>query len=214
MGISRKSSELAGQGSLADALFSTVQQRVLALLFGQPHRSFYASELIQRIGSGSGAVQREIAKLARSGLVTQRRIGSQKHYQANPDSPLFEELCGIVRKTVGLAEPIRSALQPHKQHIQAAFIYGSVARQRDTAASDIDLMVLSEDLSYAELMGALDGPATLLGRPVNPTVYSAREWSKRLKDGNAFLMRVLEQPKLWVIGDESALSTGATDRPG
>ncbi len=89
--------------SLADALFTATQQRVLGLLFGEPDRSFYTSELIGRLGAGSGAVQRELKRLAESGLVTVKRIGNQKHYQANPDSPVFEELCGLVRKTVGLA---------------------------------------------------------------------------------------------------------------
>ncbi len=87
--------------SLADALFTATQQRVLALLFGEPGRSFYTSELIDRIGAGSGAVQRELKRLAGSGLVTVKRIGNQKHYQANPDSPVFEELCGLVRKILG-----------------------------------------------------------------------------------------------------------------
>ncbi len=84
--------------SLADALFTATQQRVLALLFGEPDRSFYTSELIARIGAGSGAVQRELKRLAESGLVTVKRIGNRKHYQANPDSPVFEELCSITRK--------------------------------------------------------------------------------------------------------------------
>ena len=88
------------RASLADALFSTVQQRVLGLLFGQPERSFYTGELIQLIGAGSGAVQREIARLEKSGLITMRRSGVQKHYQANPKSPLFQELRSIARGSV------------------------------------------------------------------------------------------------------------------
>ncbi len=95
--------------SLADALFTTTQQRVLALVFGQPSRSFFASELIELTASGSGAVQRELKRLASSGLVTVTRIGKQKHYQANPDCPVFEELCALVRKTVAMVEPIRQA---------------------------------------------------------------------------------------------------------
>ena len=100
------------QQSLADALFSTTQQRVLALLFGQPGRSFYATELIGLTSAGSGAVQRELARLEQSGLVTVRRLGAQKHYQANPDSPLFAELCSIMRKTVAVAEPLKEVLAP------------------------------------------------------------------------------------------------------
>src|SRR4030081_2131411 len=110
------------EGSLADALFSTTQQRLLGLLFGQPDRSFYATELIKRLGAGSGAVQRELARLEESGLVSVSRVGTQKHYQANPDSPLFAELCGIVQKTVGIAEPLRSALKKLAPRIVAAFV--------------------------------------------------------------------------------------------
>src|SRR5688572_15305175 len=134
MGIATISSGRAKrQASLADALFSTTQQRVLGLLFGQPDRSFYATELIAQAGAGSGAVQRELARLEQSGLVTVRRVGTQKHYQANPASPLFDELCGIARKTIGLAEPLRQALAPLTAAIDAAFVFGSVAKKQDTA---------------------------------------------------------------------------------
>lgn len=188
--------------SLADALFSATQQRVLGLLFGQPERSFYATELIGLAGGGSGGVQRELARLAQSGLVTVRRIGNQKHFQANPDSPIFEELHGIAFKTIGLAEPLRKALAPLAAQIRAAFVYGSVAKRQDTATSDVDLMVVSDSLSYADIFGALESVATQLARPVNPTVYTRKELAKRIKEGNAFMTRVLAQPKLWLIGDE------------
>jgi len=193
--------------SLADALFSTVQQRVLGLLFGHPERSFYASELIQLVGAGSGAVQREIARLEQSGLVTMHRSGAQKHYRANPKSPLFRELRSIARKTVGLAEPLRAALEPLKAQITASFVYGSVAKRRDTAASDIDLLVLSDTLTYGDVFKVLDPLNTRLGRSVNPSVYSRAEWLKRVKGGNAFATRVIAQPKLWIIGGEHDLPT-------
>ena len=192
--------------SLASALFSTTQQRVLGLLFGQPDRSFYATELIALTSGGSGAVQRELARLEHSGLVTVRKVGTQKHYQANPDSPLFSELCGIAQKTVGLAEPLRAALLPLVSRIVAAFVYGSVPRGQDTAASDIDLMVVSDRLTYADVFEALEPVNTKLGRTVNPTVYSRRELTKRIKEGNAFVKRVLAQPKLWLIGSEDDLA--------
>jgi len=192
-------------GSLADALFSAGQQRVLGLLFGQPARSFYANELIALAGGGSGAIQRELARLERAGLVTTRRIGSQKHFQANPDSPLFEEIASIVRKTFGLAIPLREALAPHGKRIHAAFVYGSVAKRRDTAASDIDLMVISDKLGYSDLYAALETAGGRLGRSVNPAVYSRKELARRRKSGNAFVKRVLEQPKVWIVGGEGDL---------
>ena len=190
---------------LADALFSTTQQRVLGLLFGQPGRSFYATELIGLAGAGSGAVQRELARLEGSGLVTVRRLGSQKHYQADAKSPLFAELVGIARKTFGMAEPLRAALAPLAPQISAAFVYGSVARRQDTGRSDIDLMVVADKVGYADIFAAVERCGELLGRPVNPTVYSRREFSKRLKDRNAFLTRVLAQPKIWLIGSDDVL---------
>jgi len=193
--------------SLADALFSQTQQRVLGLLFGQPERSFYASELIRKAGSGSGTVQRELARLERSGLVTTHRIGGQKHYQANPESPLFEELCGIARKTFGLAEPLRTVLEPLADKIVAAFVYGSVAKREDTASSDIDLMVVSDKLTYGDVYAAVEPANAVLGRTVNPTVYSRKELRKRVKDRNAFVVRVLGQPKVWILGSENDLTT-------
>lgn len=209
MGMKAKStaaSALPPRTSLADALFSTIQQRVLAYLFGQPERSFFATELIKLAGGGSGAVQRELKRLADSGLVTVSRMGTQKHYQANPKSPLFTELCAIAQKTVGLAEPLREALAPVAKRTKAAFVYGSVAKRSDTAASDIDLMVISDHLTYADVFATLEQASARLGRTVNPTVYSRQELAKRIKQRNAFITRVMAQPKVWLIGGEVDLA--------
>jgi predicted nucleotidyltransferase len=195
--------------SLADALFTKTQQRVLGVLFSQPDRSLYASELIREAGTGSGAAQRELARLEKSGLIITRRIGNQKHYQANAASPLFFELRNIVLKTVGLAEPLRDALKPAAATIRAAFVYGSVAKATDQSGSDIDLMVISDGLTYGDVFGALERVSRALGRRVNPTVYSAIEFSKRAKAENAFVTRVLAGPKLWVIGSENDLPVAA-----
>jgi predicted nucleotidyltransferase len=202
MGIKQASQVATPSASLADALFSGTQQRVLGLLFGQPDRSFYATELIGLAGVGSGGVQRELARLAQSGLVTVRPVGNQKHYQANPDSPIYAELCGIARKTVGLAEPLREALAPLAAQIKAAFVFGSVAKQQDTASSDIDLMLVSDSLSYGDTFLALEAAGAQLGRPVNPTIYTVKELAKRVKQADAFTTRVLAQPKVWLIGGE------------
>jgi len=191
--------------SLADALFSRTQQRVLAFLFGQPERSFYATELIGLIGAGSGAVQRELAKLTHSGLVTVRPVGNQKHYQANPAAPIFAELCAVAQKTVGLAEPLREALAPLAGRIEAAFVFGSVAKRSDTATSDIDVLVLSDSVDYADVFGALQGVEFRLARRINPTVYAPAEWRKKRKAGNAFVAKVLKQPKVFLLGSEVEL---------
>jgi predicted nucleotidyltransferase len=191
--------------SLAATLFSGTQQRVLGLLFGQADRSFYATELIGLAGVGSGAVQRELARLAQSGLVTVRPVGNQKHYQANPDSPIYAELCGIARKTVGLAEPLREALAPLASQIHAAFVFGSVAKKTDTATSDIDLMIVSDTLEYGDTFLTLQAAAAQLGREVNPAIYARKELDKRIKAGEGFVTRVMSQPKVWLIGGEDDL---------
>lgn len=191
---------------LADALFGKVRRRVLGILFGNPRQSFYANEIIGLAGSGTGSVQRELRRLEASGLVTVTRVGKQKHYQANPTSPVFEELRALVLKTVGLADVLRAALASLSRDIRAAFVYGSVAKGQDTAASDIDLMVISDRLTHADLFAALEHASKQLGRKVAPTIYTSKELARRVKQGSAFVTRVLEQPKLWLIGDERALT--------
>lgn len=208
MGTKPKSriSTVQQRTSLADALFSTTQQRVLAYLFGQPKRSFFATELIKLAGGGSGAVQRELARLADSGLVTVTRVGTQKHFQASPTSPIFAELCAIVQKTVGLAEPLREALAPLAKRITAAFVFGSVAKRSDTATSDIDVLVLSDSVDYADVFAALQSAEMKLGRTINPTVYTPANWRKKRKEGNAFVVKVSAQSKLFLIGTEKDLA--------
>ena len=190
--------------SLADALFTTTQQRVLALLFGQPARSFFASELIRLTGSGSGAVQRELKRLVSSGLVTVKHIGRQKHFQANPDCPVFEELCAMVRKTVGMVEPVRQALAPLAEQIVLALIYGSVAKGAETASSDIDLLVVSDGLTLESLYSVLAPVEANLARKINPTLYTTKEFESRRMSGNSFLIRVLQGQKIILIGGEDA----------
>lgn len=197
---------LYASANLSDALFTQTQQRVLACLFGESGRSFTVSELIQATAAGSGAVQREVARLAGSGLLTVERLGNQKRYRANVDSPIHDELASIVRKTFGLAAPLREALAPLASRIQAAFVYGSVAKRTDSAASDIDLMVVSDSLDYAEVMAVLEPMTERLGRRVNPTLYSRDELRKRIAAGNSFVTRVLSQSRVWVIGGEHELS--------
>ncbi len=195
--------ESASYEGLGSVLFTNTQQRVLACLFGQPERSYFANELIKLTGAGSGAVQRELKRLTESGLVTSEMRGNQRHFQANPSSPIFQELTQIVQKTFGLAHPVREALAPQREAIRCAFIFGSIAKKQDTATSDIDLFVISDKLSYADLVNQLLGTEVRLGRGINTTIYTVADVQKRLRDGNSFLTRVLKQPKIWIIGNES-----------
>ncbi|WP_244433403.1 nucleotidyltransferase domain-containing protein [Bradyrhizobium japonicum] len=193
--------------NLSDALFSNVQQRVLGLIFGQPDRSFYTSEIVRTVNSGTGAVERELRRLQDSGLVTVQWIGNQKHYRANPDSPVFGELKSLVLKTVGLAGPLAEALRPDADKIQAAFVFGSVAKGSDTAASDIDLMVIGDDLDYSDLYTALQGAESKLHRKVNPLFLRRQDWQRKVSRNDSFVQRISTQPKVFIVGSERALQT-------
>ena len=200
MGVIKTAS--SATSGLADALFPKVRQRVLAVLFGRPDQSFYANEVIALAQSGTGAVQRELAALAEAGLLTVSKQGNQKHFQANAAAPVFTELRGLILKTMGLADVLRTALGPLAPQIEAAFVYGSVARQQDTASSDIDLMIVSPSLGYADVYSALESAAATLGRTINPTLYAPSDLARRIAQDNAFVTRVLQQPKIWLIGTE------------
>ena len=192
--------------SVADALFTATQQRVLSLLFGQPERSFFTKELIDLAGGGSGAVQRELARLQQSGLVVQTVLGNQKHYQANVQAPIFAELRGIVSKMLGPADALRQALAPIADEVRLALLYGSVAKRSDTAHSDFDLLLVSDTLTLEQVYAALAPAEQQLGRPVSPTLYTSAEFRKRLEQGNPFLTKILAGNTIALIGDKDAVA--------
>lgn len=188
---------------LGEALFSKTQRQVLGLLFGNPDRSYYAKEIVRLAGVGSGTVQRELEKLSGAGLLSVRKIGNQKHYQANRQSPIFEELRGIVLKTFGVGDVLRLALAELADQITVAFVYGSVAKGTDKVHSDIDVMIISGELSYDRIFSALAPVESKLGRTINPTFYKPSEFKDKVTADSSFLSRVVEQPKIFLIGTEN-----------
>lgn len=199
---------------LSDALFSRTQQRVLALLFGQAPRSFHLNELVRLAGVGSGSVQRELARLVAAELVHRRLLGRQVWFEANRESPVFMELRSLVRKTFGLTDVLRQALAPLSDRIEHAFVFGSVAKGTDTAQSDIDLMVIGEALSYADVYPLLTDAEGTLGRKISPTLYSPADWRQRLAEANGFATRVRHLPTLPIFGaapgNENDAAAGST----
>jgi predicted nucleotidyltransferase len=186
--------------SVAGALFSRTRQRVLGVLYGNPERTFFATEIFERAATGRGTVQRELERLASSGLALVTRIGNQKHYRANPDTPIFSELRSIVLKTSGLADPLREALAPLAGKIKLALVYGSVARGEAHAESDVDLLVVASDLTLEQLFSRLAPAERTLGRKINPTLYSPEQFRRRRESGNAFLQKVLARDTIPLIG--------------
>lgn len=187
--------------SIASALFSSSQSRVLRWLFGQPERSYYLSELLRLTSLGSASLQRELNRLADAGLVLSERVGNLRRFRANPDSPVYAELLGLTRKALGAEPLLRESLQPLAADLQAAWIYGSVAKQTDTAQSDIDVLLVGRDLTLAKVLEALAPAEQQLGRKINPTLYTPAEFKRRRNEPDSFVNRVLSQPVIPLAGE-------------
>lgn len=185
---------------LADALFTATQQKVLELLYVQPEKSFYTREILRLTGMGVATIKRELDRMVAAGIISLTRIGNQHHYQANPECPIFHELLGIVKKTFGVSNVIKLALSPLSKRIIWAFIFGSVASGKETSSSDIDLMIIG-DVGFTEAVNALYSVQEVLGREVNPKIYSKGEWIQMRKTNDAFIKEVLGKPRMDVIGD-------------
>ena len=188
--------------SIADALFGKTQQAVLALLFGQSDRSFYTREIVSAAGSGASQVQKELYNLAQSGLLLREPHGNQVWYRANPAAPVFGELKSLVAKTFGIADLVRNALQPFARKITAAFIYGSVARGEHDAASDVDLLIVG-DVAPSRLGTMQLSLSKRLGRRLSVVVYGPEEFRVHAASREQFVVRILTQPKIWLMGSEA-----------
>jgi predicted nucleotidyltransferase len=187
--------------SIANALFTNSQARILRWLFGHPERSFHLSELRRLTGLASASLQRELNRLAEAGLIHSERVGNLRRFQANPQSPVFHELIALTRKTLGIEPILREALQPMESRLRVAFVYGSVAKQTDTAQSDIDLMLVGEQLRLSDVLDLLIPLETELGRKINPACYTPAEFERRRAETDSFVNRVLAQPILPLIGN-------------
>ena len=189
---------------LGNTLFTKTQQKLLGLLYSKPDKSFYLKEILRTTGMGVATIKKELEQFLASGILKMEKIGNQHHYQANPDCPIYGELRAIVRKTFGIADVIKNVCTPIEDQIDLAFIYGSIAKGGETAESDIDLFVISK-IALADLMNVLMDAEKELDRKINPSIYTNRQVKNKVKQKNSFIMRVLKQPKLWVLGDENEL---------
>ncbi len=187
------------------SLFGHTRSALLAMLYGHADQSFYVRQLVRAVGAGHGALQRELKYLTEMGLILRRTQGNQVLYQANSQSPIFSEIKGLITKTVGIHDIIRSALMSLEPEIQIAFVYGSVARQNERANSDLDLMVLG-DASFSEVVSALGPAQKALDREINPTVFPVSEFRSKLAAGNHFLRSVMKEKRLFVLGTENELA--------
>ena len=187
--------------SISVALFTNSQSRLYNWLFGQPDRAFHLNELRRLTGLGSASLQRELKRLATAGLVDTKAVGNLRRFQANPQSPVFSELVALTRKTLGIVPVLREALTTLQPDLLSAWVYGSVAKQTDTASSDIDVMLVGNHLLLSEVLACLEPAEVQLGRKINPSCYSPQEFEHRRAEPDSFVNRVLSQPILPLIGD-------------
>ena len=187
--------------SIGDALFTKAQQKVLTLFFSKPDSSYYLNEVTRLADMGRGVISRELSKLVDAGVLIIKKQGNQNHYQANAASPIYQDLIHIVKKTFGVRGVIRAALTPILPQLTQSFIYGSVAKGEDHAASDVDVMLVGTDLSYSEIIESLETAEEQLQRPVNPTIYSPEECAERLADQQSFLSKVMAQSKINLLDE-------------
>ena len=189
---------------LCSGLFGKTRQAVLALLYGRADSSFYTKQILDAVKIGRGTVQRELKNLTDTGIIIREVQGRQVYYRANEKCPIFNELKSIVRKTFGMVDVLRQSLGTEGAKVRVAFIFGSVARSTDDRRSDIDLMVVGE-ISFGDVVSLLSPAEEELGREVNPVVYPVAEFKKKVKEDHHFVKTVLEDEKIFVIGDEHEL---------
>ena len=174
----------------------------MALLFGNADRSFHHREIVRRVKTGSGAVQKELAHLTTTGLAVSRRVGNQVHYQANAASSIFAELKSLIHKTSGIAEILKEALSPLSDRISVAFVYGSFAKGTETANSDIDVMIIG-GATFSEVVVPLGEAQDEFDREINPSVYPIEEFVSKLSTGHHFLSTLINEPKIFLIGNQN-----------
>lgn len=196
---------------VGDLLFGQTKGRILALLYGASDQTFFVRQIARQIDGSVGTVQRELGLLADIGLILRSEVGNQVFYRANQEHPDFPELRALVAKTSGIFQMLRAALAPLSNRIKLAFVYGSVARGEEKAASDIDLMVIGS-VSLDDVLDAVAPVEKQLGRPVNPTIYTLDDLKKRFRSGNHFLQSLKESKKVFLIGTEDEFRKAGTTR--
>lgn len=197
---------------VAEVLFGKTRRNVLSLLFGRPDERFYMRQVARMTGASVAAVQHELARLTTAQLVVRTPEGKQVYYRANTESPVFNEIRGLMDKTVGAVAVVRSTLSglAGEGRIDIAFIYGSVASGTYDAFSDVDVMIIGE-IKLSEIIPALRVAQDRLGREINPTIYPGEELRMRLTDREHFVTQVMDGPKIIVIGSENDLERLAAE---
>jgi|SRR5450830_247679 len=190
---------------IASALFSPAQQKLLGLLFARTSEGFHLNEIMRLTGLGSASAQRELKRLHESGLILSERIGNVRQFRPNKNSLVYEELTSIVKKTFGLVSVLNSALAPMRKSLNVAFVYGKTAQEQEASNDAIELLLIGENTTYGELLSRLPVAERILRRRINPNLYSLPDFQRRLREKQGFILDVLDQRKIFVLGDDTDL---------
>jgi len=196
---------------LVEVLFGAYRRQILALLLLRPEESFYVREIGRLTSVPAGSLHRELKLLTDAGLLQRSAAGNQVRYQVDRACPIREELAGIFRKTAGMADVLREALAPIAGKIRLAFIFGSVARGKEGASSDVDVLVVGS-ASFAAVVEALSRATKRLRREVNPVVMTKATFEAKLASHDRFVARVAREPKIFLVGDDSEFAESAENR--
>jgi len=179
---------------------SKIRQHLLGLFFTNPSQKYYLRELQRILGYSAGNIRRELLRFQKDTLFHTQKVGNLLYYSLNTKHPLFEELRSIVSKTVGVEGSLRKILSSIKQ-VKISFIYGSFALEHQKATSDIDLMIIGNpDISNLnEKIASLEKK---LKREINITIYSREEFVAKKRDKSGFILDLLKNPKIMLIGKE------------
>ena len=190
---------------LEKLLGSRLRARAIGWLFTHPDERYYVRQLAGLLEEDSTNVSRELSKLEALGVVVCQREGRQKHYRANRNLPIFDELRSIAVKTIGLVDILGSALEQYSSKITLAFVYGSIAQGTHTAKSDVDLIIVGE-LDAVDLHRIIAEVESKLKRPVNYSLFSPEEFQTERDNADSFVSSVLSGPVIPVTGtiDERA----------
>src|SRR5471030_2520696 len=190
---------------IAQALFTPAQQKLLGLLFVRVNQGFHLNEIMRLTGLGSASAQRELKRLHESGVIVSERIGNVRRFKPNKDCIVFSELSGLVKKTFGLVSVLNSALAPLQHVLSVAFVYGSTAKELEGTDANVELLLVGDNTSYGELLSRLPVAERILRRKIDPTLYSAPDFKRRLREQQPFILQVLHEQKIYVLGDETNL---------
>ncbi len=186
---------------LSDLLFPAhTRRKALSLLLLHPDRSLHFREIARLVDVPAGTVLKELDRLQAAGLLTKQRVGNQVQFAADTSHPVYVELSGLLRKTVGLADVLKDALAPLADRVHLAFVFGSMARGSEHAGSDIDVLVVG-DVDFASVLAALNDAQAVLQREINPKVFSTQEWAEQLQSPSSFVRDLLDKPRVMLIGD-------------